>query len=214
MLSLNTAAREYFIRQHKAMLDVKAVSLETPFSAFLKPESRLHCTTALFDTEIFKLNPFPAEFPVFTRGEGDTCAFHAVLGEFNPVERMFICADVQACREYAGNAIKAAAENKTPDNKSTALIARCINSIKDSIIDGRQIGSQTARLLEKYQLFKLSFNEKSNAGWRTFAAALKKCPEIMQYIEANGCQAATLKLKFYNALPVNQGKLYFCSKSN
>lgn len=141
-----------------------------------------------------------------TQADGD-CAFHAILGTWDPLQKNVICPDVINPRKKVAAAIIS----------DQSLRPLAIVGIQALMMSGRSIGPCSKQLNDHYHQFLDKQNQEAPAIWNQFAAEMQKYPDILQYInhvssakknELSSNHDASFRNQFYTALNHNNGELY------
>lgn len=138
-----------------------------------------------------------------TLKDGD-CAFHAILGEWNEKEGVFIYSKTIDKRNQLKNSIKGA-------DKKSEIYRYIKEGIQNLIMTGNYSPDNKAmlELSKKYQDFSSGEEKNLEKAWGTFEIALKKYPDIMAHIKKNHgyYQEASLKKKFESLISEEDDEL-------
>lgn len=129
--------------------------------------------------------------PLRTHGKGD-CAFHALLGAWNPVKRKVFCPDdIKARREELRVAVVNA-------RKDAEILQYASEGIAAWAIENQGGGGQAMRALrERHQAFRAKNFDEAQHLREQFLAALERDATIMAHITRHGNAGESLHNQFH-----------------
>lgn len=143
----------------------------------------------------------PTKYKRLNTAGGGNCAFHAILGHWNPQENKVICPDPEDKRKNIASAIR---------NKDPRLMKGIKDGIYEIVMSEEWIGPATKLLGENYQRCVAQEKLAQPGIWKSFKKKLKKYSEITKYVDENTLaqKDKPVRERFLHALNVNDGRLY------
>lgn len=141
--------------------------------------------------------------PVKTEDDGN-CAFHAVLGHWDPMLQRVICLEADTHRQTLHAAVIS-----TIGCSNNPLFPLICEGIQAFIMSGRSLPKAMVDIQKQYQQFFSTQNQIAPQLWQDFEKVLQGFPDILVYV-ANHHQLksdATLHAQFHNALNQNEDEL-------